>query len=78
MSLDDEHIEALKEECPYYEKSVIPEGTYEGIAEATTVAVVAVVIARDDVAEDDVYNFVSSPSLRTPMLWLTPRARSWI
>ena len=60
VSLDDEHIEALKEECPYYEKYVIPEGTYEGVAEATTVAVVAVVIARDDVAEDDVYNFVSA------------------
>ena len=60
VSLDDEHIEALKAECPYYEKYVIPEGTYEGVAETTTVAVGAVVIARDDVAEDDVYNFVSA------------------
>lgn len=60
VSLDDEHIDALKAECPYYEKYVIPEGTYEGVAEATTVAVVAVVIARDDVADDDVYNFVSA------------------
>lgn len=39
---------------------MIPEGTYEGVAETTTVAVGAVVIARDDVAEDDVYNFVSA------------------
>lgn len=60
VSLDDEHIEALKAECPYYEKYVIPEGTYEGVAETTTVAVGAVVIARDDVAEDDMYNFVSA------------------
>ena len=60
VSLDDEHIEALKAECPYYEKYVIPEGTYEGVGETTTVAVGAVVIARDDVAEEDVYNFVSS------------------
>ena len=60
VSLDDEHIEALKAECPYYEKYVIPEGTYEGVAETTTVAVGAVVIARDDVSEDDVYNFVSA------------------
>ena len=29
-------------------------------ADATTVAVGAVVIARDDVAEEDVYNFVST------------------
>lgn len=60
VGLDDEHIEALKAECPYYEKYVIPEGTYEGVPETTTVAVGAVVIARDDVSEDDVYNFVSA------------------
>ena len=60
VSLDDEHIEALKAECPYDEKYVIPEGTYEGVGETTTVAVGAVVIARDDVSEDDVYNFVSA------------------
>ena len=60
VSLDDEHIAALKEECPYYEAYVIPEGTYEGVAETKTVAVGAVVIARDDVSEDDVYNFVSA------------------
>ena len=60
VSLDDEHIAALKETCPYYEEYVIPEGTYEGVPEAKTVAVGAVVIARDDVAEDDVYNFVSA------------------
>ena len=60
VSLDDEHIAALKEECPYYEEYVIPEGTYEGVPETKTVAVGAVVIARDDVSEDDVYNFVSA------------------
>ena len=60
VSLDDEHIEALKAECPYYEEYTIPEGTYEGVPETKTVAVVAVVIARDDVAEGDVYNFVSA------------------
>ena len=60
VSLDDEHIETLKAECPYYEEYIIPEGTYEGVPETKTVAVVAVVIARDDVAEGDVYNFVSS------------------
>ena len=60
VSLDDEHIEALKAECPYYEKYVIPEGTYEGVPETTTVAVSAVIIARDDVDENDVYNIVST------------------
>ena len=59
VSLDDEHIDKLLAESPYYSKTVIPEGTYEGTPEATTVAVGAVVIARDDVSEDDIYNFVS-------------------
>ena len=60
VSLDAEHIAALQETSPYYTEYTIPADTYEGVAEATTVAVGAVVIARDDVSEDDVYNFVSS------------------
>ena len=56
VGLDDEHIAALKESSPYYEEYVIPEGTYDGVPETKTVAVSAVVIARDDVSEEDVYN----------------------
>ena len=59
VGLDDEHIAKLQESSPYYEEYVIPEGTYEGVPETKTVAVVATVIARDDVSEDDVYNVVS-------------------
>ena len=58
VSLDDEHIDKLKESSPYYEKAVISADTYEMEADATTVAVVATVIARDDVSEADVYNFL--------------------
>lgn len=60
VGLDDEHIAALKAECPYYEEYVIPADTYEGVPETKTVAVAAVVVARDDVSEDDVYNFISA------------------
>ena len=60
VSLDDEHIATLQETSPYYSKYVIPEGTYEGVPETTTVAVSAVIIARDDVDENDVYNIVST------------------
>ena len=60
VSLDEEHIAKLKETSPYYSEYTIPADTYEGVAEATTVAVGAVVIARDDVADEDVYNFVSA------------------
>ena len=58
VSLDQEHIDALLAKSPYYSAYTIPAGTYSGMSEdVTTVAVGAVVIARDDVAEEDVYNF---------------------
>ena len=60
VSLDDEHIAQLQELSPYYSKAVISADTYNMPEDAVTVAVGAVVIARDDVAEDDVYNFVST------------------
>ena len=60
VSLDDEHINKLIQTSPYYTKNVIAADTYNMDADATTVAVGAVVIARDDVAEEDVYNFVST------------------
>ena len=60
VSLDDAHIDELLAASPYYTKHVIPAGTYNGQDEdVTTVAVGAVILARDDVAEDDVYNFVA-------------------
>lgn len=60
VSLDDEHIEKLTASSPYYTKNVISKDTYGTPDDITTVAVGAVVIARNDAAEDDVYNFVSS------------------
>lgn len=60
VSLDEEHADALVEKSPYYVKTTIPADTYKMDADATTVSVGAVVVARDDVAEDDVYNFVSA------------------
>ena len=59
VSLDDEHIETLLAQSPYYSKYVISADTYGLDSDTTTVAVGAVVIARDDVSEDDVYNFCS-------------------
>ena len=59
MSLADEPIDALIAKSPYYSKYVIPAETYGMDSDNATVAVGAVVIARDDVSEDDVYNFVS-------------------
>lgn len=58
VSLDDEHMTKLLESSPYYSKNVIPASAYGTAEDVTTVAVGAVVIARDDVSEADVYNFL--------------------
>ena len=59
VELDDAHIEKLIAASPYYSKNVIPADAYGLDADATTVAVGAVIIANDDVEEDDIYNVVS-------------------
>ncbi len=59
VELDDEHIEKLTAASPYYSKNVIPAEAYGLEKDATTVAVGAVIIARDDVDEDAVYDVVS-------------------
>ena len=58
VSLDDEHIDALLESSPYYAKAVIPAETYGMPEDAVTVAIGAVVLAANDVADVDVYNFL--------------------
>ncbi len=58
VSLDDEHIDALLESSPYYAKAVIPAETYGLPEDAVTVAIGAVVIASNDVADVGVYNFL--------------------
>ena len=58
VSLDDEHIDALIEASPFYAKAVIDADTYGMEEDVSTVAVSAVVIAGNDVADVDVYNFL--------------------
>ena len=60
VSLDDEHIGKLLDASPFYSRNVIAADTYAGVGECTTVAVGAVVIARDDVSDDAVYDFISA------------------
>lgn len=57
VSLDDEHIESLCATSDYYTKNVIPADVYGTDGDVTTVAVGAVILARDDVPEDAIYNF---------------------
>ena len=58
LSLDDEHIAALIEKSPFYTENTIPKDAYGTAEDIKTVAVGAVVIAKDDVSEADVYNFM--------------------
>ena len=60
VSLDDEHIDKLMAASPFYSKNVIAKDVYGTPEDVTTVAVGALVLARNDVADADVYNFVSS------------------
>ena len=60
ISLDEEHIAKLKETSPYYSESTIAADVYGTAEDCTTVAVGAIVIARDDVSQQDVYNFIST------------------
>ena len=60
VSLDQEHIDKLIEVSPYYSAYTIGKDVYGTDEDCTTVAVGAVIIARDDVAEADIYNVVST------------------
>lgn len=60
VSLDDEHIETLTASSPYYTKNVIPADIYGTAEDITTVAIGAVIIARDDVSNQDIINFLTA------------------
>lgn len=68
ISLDDDHIEALLEVYPYYSRNVIEADVYGLETDVNTIAVSAVIIARDDAPEDDIYNFISSVFENTDVL----------
>lgn len=58
VGFDDEHVLSLIAKSPYYSMNVIKPEVYGTEEDVVTVAVGAVVIARDDVSEADVYNFL--------------------
>lgn len=60
VSIEDEYIDALLASSPYYTAVTISADTYGLEEDASTVAVGAVVIARDDVDDQAIYDFVST------------------
>ena len=60
VSLDAQHVADLCASSPYYKENVIAADVYGLDADVTTVAIAALVLARDDVADADVQNFLTS------------------
>ena len=60
VSLDQEHIDALIEQSPYYSANTIAASVYGTPEDVTTVAVNAVLIAREDISDDAAYAIVSN------------------
>ncbi len=60
VSIEDEYIDKLIEVSPYYKEATITADTYGMDADAKTVAIAAVVLVRNDVGEEAVYDFVST------------------
>ena len=59
LPIDEEHAKALMDQYGFYTYGEIPGGTYGPVADAVpAVAVMATIIARNDVPEDAVYNLV--------------------
>ena len=58
VSLDDKHIMDLIAKSPYYAKVEVPKSTYTTDDNDVTVAVRSIIVARDDVPANDVYNFM--------------------
>ena len=56
VSIEDANVDKLLKSSPYYSKSIIKAGTYNGQTEdVTTVAVGAVILARNDIPEEAIY-----------------------
>ncbi len=60
VSIDQEHMDILLEASPYYTPVTIASSVYGTDEDCQTVAVGAVVIAKNDVSEDAVYDVVST------------------
>ena len=61
ISIDDEHMEKLLADCPWYASYTIPAGTYNGFDEdAVTVTVKATLVCRADLPDDVAYTIVST------------------
>lgn len=55
-----EPAESLKKDYPFYTTVVIPKDVYNTEADITTLGVRALIVCREDLSEEDVYNFTKA------------------
>ena len=61
IGFDDEHMEKLLADCPWYAKLVLPAGTYAGYDEdCATITVKATLVCRADLDDDVAYTIVKT------------------
>lgn len=61
ISIDDEHMDKILTDCPWYAALTIPAGTYSGFdQDTTTITVKATLICSADLDEDVAYTIVST------------------
>ena len=60
VEIDDEHAAALAEKYPFYSTVTVPGDVYRGIPRLQTVTVLAMIVAREDLHEDAMYEFVKA------------------
>ena len=59
LAVDDQHVAALQKDYGFYTKITIPGGTYSCVSDdVQAVAVMATIIASNDLDEETVYNFL--------------------
>ena len=61
ISIDDEHMQKLLKDCPYYASYTIPAGTYDGLdVDTQTITVKATLICSANLTDECAYNIVKS------------------
>jgi hypothetical protein len=60
VNIDDEHAAKLIKKYPFYAQFPIKAGTYKGSEDVKTVAVLSMLVTREDMPENDIYNFTKA------------------
>lgn len=60
LSIDPDKVKALAEKYPYYEEITIPKDTYNQAEDAVSVAVKAMLVVTDKMAEDEAYEITKA------------------